>query len=461
MGSYTFEDDSALMPGDNEYMRKIKILVVAGDEGNANAGDQAMFLGLVRRLNSLLPEVQIISLSKHPRYVLEVPGVERYYGAYDYLLAERGRFSRFVEHHIRNGYLMTAFMRACLMLVGAAFAKRGLKPFFLSRSARDLINAMRDVDMVVSCGGGYLNSIWRYDGILAFSAIYRLAGALGKPLVLTGQGIGPINSRIDSMILRWGLRSAKLIGLRDSGEGFAYLSSIGLPSEIISSPGDDASNLPACGEAELARVIEIERIPKEEPLVIAQFRPTSHSKDYKEEYNIIASVLDAIVDRFGYHVVFVPIAHHEYCDDRTASFAVSIRMRNRWKTTIVGGHYRPEVTKALIGMGTVTVGVSYHFGLFSLMQGVPFFSLYENDYYRLKFRGLYGHFGGYDWTIPFQPDAADLILRSLECVLADRDQISRKLLFYAQQMRERVDAFYARIPPLLVKEAKQKHGTAR
>lgn len=448
------------MSESNEHMRKLKILVIAGDEGNANAGDQAMFLGLVRRLNSLLPDAQIISLSKHPRHVLNVPGVERYYGAYDYLLAERGRISRLVEHHIRHGNMLTAFARACLMLAGAAFVKRGLKPFFLSRSARDLINTLRDVDMVVSCGGGYLNSIWRYDGILAFGAIYRLAGALGKSLVLTGQGIGPINSKVDSKLLRWGLSSAKLIGLRDSGEGFAYLTSIGLPPEIIDSPGDDASNLPVCDEAELARVIEIERIPKEEPLVIAQFRPTSHSKDYRDEYDILASVLDAIVDRFGYHVVFVPIAHHEYCDDRTAAFAVSIRMRNRWKTTIVGGHYRPEVTKALIGMGIVTVGVSYHFGLFSLMQGVPFFSLYENDYYRLKFRGLYGHFGGYDWTLPFRPDAADLIVRNVESVLADRERIGKELLAYAQQMRERVDAFYKRIPPLL-QEATQANGTVR
>lgn len=454
------ENSAIVIPEENDCVRKLKILVVAGDEGNANAGDQAMFLGLVRHLNSLFPDAQIISLSKHPRHVLDVPGVGRYYGAYDYLLAERGRISRFVEHHIRGGKMLVGFTRACLMLAGAAFLKRGLKPFFISRSARALIDTLRNVDIVISCGGGYLNSIWRYDGILAFSAIYRLACALGKPLVLTGQGIGPINSRIDGKILRWGLRGAKLIGLRDSGEGLAYLTSLGLPEDIISSPGDDASNLPVCSEEELARVIEVERIPRQEPLVIAQFRPTSHSKDYREEYDILASVLDAIVDRFGYHVVFVPIAHHEYCDDRMASFAVSIRMRNRWKTTVVGGHYRPEVTKALIGMGTVAVGVSYHFGLFSLMQGVPFFSLYENEYYRLKFRGLYGHFGGYDWALPFQPGVADMIVRNLETVLADKARISKELVAYAQQMRERVDAFYKLIPPLL-QEATRKHGAAR
>ena len=425
------------------------MVVVAGDEGNRNAGDQAMFLGLVSRLRTRVPNCRITSLSRHPSGVLDIEGVERYYGAYDYLLAERGPLTRRFEGLVPRFRKPILLWRGLLLVLAARLMRIGVSPFFVSKSAKSLLRLLRDSSLLISCGGGYLNTIWTFDSLCPFSIVYRAAACLGRPVVLSGQGIGPITARMDRRVLRWGLGCANKIGLREAGEGFAYLKSLGLPEDRLAETGDDAAGLEACGAADVARILAKEMAPSDKPIITAQFRLTSHTKSYANEYQQFADLLDQIIERMGCHVLFVPIGYSPDADDRLAAYAVTMRMRSRTSTSVVTGEYRPEVIKALVGLGKVAVGVSYHFGVFALTQGVPFFALYENEYYRLKFTGLYGHFGRPDWYVPFTSLDVDAEADRICSVARDREALSRDLLSRSREMENRVDAHYDYIAGLI------------
>lgn len=76
------------------------------------------------------------------------------------------------------------------------------------------IEALRGVDAVLVAGGGNMNSEF---GWLLYerAAVVRVARHLNKPVVLSGQTLGPCLSPADREVLRETLEKATLVGLRD------------------------------------------------------------------------------------------------------------------------------------------------------------------------------------------------------------------------------------------------------
>lgn len=76
----------------------------------------------------------------------------------------------------------------------------------------ELLQVYSDFDVVVSAGGTYLVDNYR---ILPKVFEFLLVLALGRPLVLFTQSMGPFRSRRDRAILGWVLRRAALVMVRD------------------------------------------------------------------------------------------------------------------------------------------------------------------------------------------------------------------------------------------------------
>lgn len=421
------------------------ILVIAGDEGNANIGDQAMFIELVRRIHARFPECKIVTLSRHPDKTLPVEEVTRCYDGYEYF-SERNWITKFVERYLPRGEMLVFGIKAFMLLVSARLARWGMPECLVSRavgrSGIRILNLIKGSAVVLSCGGGYLNSVFRFGSLWPYCILYRTAAAIGRPVLLMGQGIGPIWYKMDRVVLRWGLKHVRRIALRDSGGSSDFLLRLGVRPGIIADVGDDAVDLPVCSDEELRKVCMNEGIPLNKTVVTAQFRPTSYTSQYSGEYTVFARVLDALIERLGCHVVFVPTCYHEACDDRCAAYAVFIRMRNRACTTIINGQYRPEVIKRLVGLGQIALGVSYHFGVFALTQGVPVFTFYANEYYRDKFQGLYGHFGNHDWSFCFETLVPEQVVERAAQVLEELEAIKTSLLEHTKAIQARVEAEY-------------------
>lgn len=420
------------------------VLLLAADEGNLNVGDQAMYLNACRRLRKQFPSARIVAVGRELARSISADSVERTAAGHKHFHAGTGRLACLTR--TKRGQQATLLVRMASLLLAAASKSYFVYRWLWNEDCRAILDMIDHADVVVSCGGGYLNSIWRQDQLWPKAALYRAAALLGKPVILSGQGIGPITSRLDKLVLKLALNSAQFIGLREAGEGEAYLAGLGIPSSKYAVIGDDAVDLPTCSAARLEQILAEEGVDTDRPWVVANFRSTAYTSHYRSsQYVALAALLDRVVEAHGYSVLFVPFCYDDEgrVDDRTAAFDVTKHMKHRDAAHIIMGEYRPEEIKALVGTGQIAVGVSYHFAVFSLTQGIPCFTPYDNEYYRLKMKGLHAQFGDRDWLYALNTDGMSDMEQSIRIALADHHRVRQELLAATQQMVQRVDQVYA------------------
>jgi polysaccharide pyruvyl transferase WcaK-like protein len=102
-------------------------------------------------------------------------------------------------------------------------------------------DAVADADAVVIAGGGNLASTWPLH-IFERAALARIAAHFDRPLVITGQTLGPALSADDRPILAETLASARLVGLREAVSG-ELAARLGVEEHARAVTLDDASFL--------------------------------------------------------------------------------------------------------------------------------------------------------------------------------------------------------------------------
>jgi len=105
----------------------------------------------------------------------------------------------------------------------------------------DLIETLRGSDAVIITGGGNLSSLWPMH-VRTRSEIGRLARQYEKPLVVTGQTIGPYLDEADSALVAELLGSARLVGVREA-RSRELCQRLGIPASMLRQTVDDASFL--------------------------------------------------------------------------------------------------------------------------------------------------------------------------------------------------------------------------
>lgn len=424
------------------------IVMLAADEGNLNIGDQAMYINACRRLRRLLPDCRLVAVGKQLENSVDVEDVERVSLGHRCFDTEAGVLFRLLAR-LPKGQRIAMLVRLAVLVAASGLHRFGAIRRVLSKDWMSTVDLIARAGLVLSCGGGYLNSLWWEFDLWPKSAMYRAAAKLGVPLVLSGQGIGPIGSRLDRLVLGLGLRSADLISLRERGEGEDYVLGLGVDPSRVLVVGDDATDLPVCSEARLRDIVREEGIDLGAPIVVAQFRATSYTKSYVDEYRFFAKLLDRVLLETDPNskVVFVPFCYDEAggADDRTAAFNVIKHMGHRDRATIVMGHYRPEEIKALVGLGRCALGVSYHFAVFALSQAVPCFTVYGNEYYHLKFDGLYGHYGGVKWGFGIEEGSINALCRTWRGVSGNYEDVQESLRVNTIRIVQRVESSYRRM----------------
>lgn len=170
-----------------------------------------------------------------------------------------------------------------------------------------IIDALRTVDALVIGGGGSLNS--RYGWLLSERVATALVAAhLGKPVVLTGQSLGPELSAADAALVGEMLDVCLLAGLRDP-DSLALARSIRPDHPRLHACADDATALDLAGlsgqpgasadeeaeaDAEAGPVISVTIGSDPSPLPSEAYAP------------LLAEVIDAVAERTGGRVEFVP-----------------------------------------------------------------------------------------------------------------------------------------------------------
>jgi polysaccharide pyruvyl transferase CsaB len=184
-----------------------------------------------------------------------------------------------------------------------------------------VLAALARCDLLVSGGGGLLQDATGPASVPYYLGVILLARALGKPVMVYAQGIGPLAAPWARRALRL-LRSAAAITVRDA-ESAEWLKGAGVPAERIEVTADAALALPPpqrapAGEPppELAAV----GLTRGQRAVALAPRPYGDTRFAAK----LAAVADALQERLGARAVLVPM---QLPEDVAACERVAAAMR--------------------------------------------------------------------------------------------------------------------------------------
>ena len=345
-------------------------LVAIGDIGvideMIHIGDEAMFEAFVLAMRARGLE-SMVAVSANP-----AESIERY--------SDEG----FSADAIRGiGFAPSSGGRASQedrldRVVRTAAGELGLLPH--DDPAYAVIDSIRGSDGVAVTGGGNLASTWP-SHIFERLAIARIADALGKPLIVSGQTLGPTLTDGDSALVARLLAIARLVSVRES-TSLAVAQRLGVPAGRLRLNADDASFL----------------LTDELPVLpYCAVTLANHVGDADRDRVItaIADLLDDVVETTDLDIVF--LAHFGSLDDsrvRGDSVVHAKVMSQMQSQRVMAAVPADAVAAARIARSASLVVTSrYHPAVFAVAAGVPAIGIPVDDYTTVKLTGALRNFG--------------------------------------------------------------------
>jgi polysaccharide pyruvyl transferase WcaK-like protein len=238
---------------------------------------------------------------------------------------------------------------------------------------RSAPGAVREADLVVCAGGGYMTDVDAGQASRTLS-ILRAALDAGIPAAMFGQGIGPLEhpelvARASEVLPR-----LELIALREGVRGPGLLQELGVADDRVVVTGDDAIGL--------AMAL---RAPAMGTDLGINLRLAEYTDVKREQVVDVGAAVQAVANaRVAY---LSPIYVSEWQDE------------DRLGTLEIAGDYpliRPDHSRHApasevierVGQCRVLVTGTYHAAVFALSQGIPTVCLPRSRYYVGKFEGL-------------------------------------------------------------------------
>jgi polysaccharide pyruvyl transferase WcaK-like protein len=344
----------------------VRILVDQSSYDLLNIGDVAMLQSCVARLRSQWPDAEIMVIAHEPqRLAAYCPGTI----AIGRTFADRPLF-RILPKKLRL-MLDQAWKMAAPYFTGRLRAAR--KPAGRPRTA---IQAVRQSDLVVASGGGYIADMWWWHAVGVLSLL-ALAQRLGTPTAMFGQGIGPVGRRALRAQARMVGPELKVLTLREDRKEAA--TSLGIPAAAVRLTGDEAFELAVSQDVSAGRSLGV------------NVRVAAYARvDPGTAARVGDAVLAAAADLHA-PVVGLPVSRYPADSDLAALRALFPPGDSRVGLALED-IASPEELIAAVGQCRAIVTGSYHVAVFGLAQGVPAVCLTRSPYYDAKFAGLQASF---------------------------------------------------------------------
>lgn len=344
---------------DNASTRCQRILFLSTG-AHHNLGDRAMLLNVVRLLRERLPKVELIVDAGVPEWMIRefgltpVPTLANCWG--------RG------GETLKTPYVILSTLMMQFLIRSGAY--RFLP---VGSMEHELLSAIDRSDLIWLVGGGYLNDL----GATEARAILNTAlmgQTIGRPVVMTGQGIGPFKTKWSRRLFQWVAARARSIVLREPASGAREISSLG-DARIRWRVGvDDASSLPRNADAVLP------------PAVLAvHFRRSSFHQDAEPVEQEIFRTIKTLVSNGEGVKLFVFSERQKY--EREVYEGWKQASGNPDAVEIIQ-HSDPRRIFAELETCQCAIGMAYHFHLFALLAGTPSLAMYSGEYYEAKYAGI-------------------------------------------------------------------------
>jgi polysaccharide pyruvyl transferase WcaK-like protein len=395
----------------------MKILVDHGSTGNL--GDTAMLESVVARLREIVPNPTLT--------VRRRPGMQTNLWGWNDVQSTTLEVSSTIDNPPSMQRIpffwryeeqwQTTWSNGCQALLGRLIDARHLS--LQGNDTRVSLDAFcQQFDGLHIVGGGNLTDAFASETWQRCCLIHTFA-AQEKPVILTGQQIGPFRNRWTRDAVRRALGRAEFVGLRESTDSLDFCKEANLPLDRYIVMGDDSFGLPASASEQTDAVLARYRLQPHR-FIALNLRMANYVPADERSLRHLSTLASALARRYDMPLLVVPI---ELGTD--SDIVAGQKLRGLCGGRGVQVLDEPQLTsglvKGVLGKAYAAVGTSYHFCIFALSQGVPAVCTFNGDYYSQKARGLARFWDDERLALPLDENYSDASMTRTTSLLEDDD----------------------------------------
>jgi polysaccharide pyruvyl transferase WcaK-like protein len=392
-----------------------QFLVIGGANAGMNLGDDAMFEAITDVIKKNY-NAYIISDSEDPNWTHE-------------------NVNEILPHantkiKIRFIGTILAYLRYLLTpLFVYVYNNLGIKSF--SPIINQYMITIKDCDAVIISGMGALNDRFSSHGIYRCAQVIKIATSMNKPVIITGNGIGPINRYINKLVLLYAIKDVNRVYVRDRVDSKKELQKIGYKGKIIETV-DDSFFL----ELNHDNISFAEKILKEYGLKKGRFVILNiHEWDNKLTEKDFEKIKLSITKLRGYNVFLLPNYFQKGKDDRIILKKLHKYFNNK-NIILLDKKITAKQSSAICSMAKFSIATRYHTGVFSLNNNIPTILLcLDNDYYVQKMLGVLNYYDLEEFAVKY--DNIGLLYDKISLLLKDYPIIKNKILRGNNKIRKK------------------------
>ncbi|WP_321196049.1 polysaccharide pyruvyl transferase family protein [Desertimonas flava] len=241
-----------------------------------------------------------------------------------------------------------------------------------------VLSAARHSSLVVVLGGGYVTDADAAQANRVFNLV-EYSREHDVPVVMVGQGIGPLEDPLLRARAAEVLPRVNLIAVRERRGGPALLEALGVPADRVVITGDDAIELP----------YGLRRDTPGNDLGVC-IRDTTYAPIPTSARQAISTSVRAAAGDLGLRLSPIFIAEFR-SQDRRSTMPIVRGVKGARRP--LGRYVAPRAIAERVSGCRVVVTSAYHLGVFALSQGIPVVALSSSKYYDDKLFGLADMFG--------------------------------------------------------------------
>lgn len=299
--------------------KTIAKIMISGYYGFNNTGDEAILKSMVRAFKEKIPQVKITVLSHNPLQTSQT-------------------------------YKVRAINRLHLIKI---------------------IRCLRNVNLFISGGGGLLqDSTGKGWSILYYLGLIMIAKIVKVPVMIYAQGIGPINKKINKLLIKWILNKVNLITVRDT-HSKKILNNLGVSGPSIYVNSDPVFLLK---RKNINYIIDnypcVQKLINPDDRLLIGVSIREYKSNGSDSKRIFAQAADYLIENYQAKIIFLPF---QFDEDVHISEEILSLMKNQ--ADVLKVKLEPEELLSLLTRLSLVVGVRLHSIIFSSMANIPFIAL--------------------------------------------------------------------------------------
>jgi polysaccharide pyruvyl transferase WcaK-like protein len=335
----------------------MKILIIGGDNGGGNIGDEAMCEVAYSFFRKNISNVDIIIDAQNINWKSENN---------DLKVIKQLRKD---DYKTAIGKYISFLLKIYRILFLPVFCKIKSKiPLFFH--GNEIKYYLQNVDLVFFSGCGNITDKYPIN-VLAWWAIIKSARKLKKPVVISGIGIGPLQNKLLKVFVKDFIDVPEYITTRDKNQSLKYLKEFGRDYSfewVV----DDAFYY----EVTKKYTLDYSRQKKVGLSLMRQV-----FRNYQEMTLFISQIKTVLLKFPDLHLYLVSLSP----DDQETLMQVKQEISN---STLLP-YLNISETKDVISQFDLMITSRYHGAVFSISQNVPTIGIFNEEYWRNKLNGLF------------------------------------------------------------------------